>query len=169
MTTHSEPRNKGGRPTLYTPDIPERLVDYFDLDHDEVIKHNMTTGDKSNYQIIIRKLPSMVGFCRMVGITTATLHLWMSNNSSLPPEEKARLTEHYKHARTLYENLLITVGMTTGNTFVPFMLKCNFGWRDNEEVQSNEQNRVVRFKIVSPDDRPKANPNDKPAEDWGDD
>lgn len=166
--THTTARGVG-RPTAYTPDIPERIVDYFDVEHTDILVHNMTTAEKSNYKMAISKLPSMVGFCKSIGITTATLHLWMSKNSSLDPVEKETLTAAYKHARTLYESLLITMGMVTGNGFIPFMLKCNFGWRDNEEVKSDEQNRTVRFKIVSPTDRPAEDPSAKEPEQWGED
>lgn len=66
--------------------------------------------------------------------------------------------------------MILNIGFATNSTFATFMLKANFGYRDNTEiVVTGDANKPVRLKIVS--ERPK---DEKPREeseavDWGDD
>lgn len=165
MTTvkHVTERNKGGRPSSYTEDMPERLVEHFRIDLDELLLHNFTTAQKSNLRLNPKILPSITKFCEEVGITKTTLHDWRSKH-----EEFAAA---YAHARDLYEEMIVTLGFTTGSPFSTFMLKANFGWRDNTEVVvTGDATKPIRLKIVS--ERPADTRTDEEkgqAVDWGDD
>ena len=164
---HTTQRNIG-RPLTYTDDVPERLVDYFNVDVNEVVQHNMTTAEKSNYRV--KPIPTIAGFCRELGIAPVTLHRWMSSESGLTDEQRGDLCNAYSQARALQENLVIQIGIMTNGTFSAFMLKCNFGWRDNTEVKTDENVKPIRVKIVSerPVDLDVEIENGKPI-DWGDD
>lgn len=156
------PRNPVGRPTSYTEDMPEALLSFFRVDIDDIIKHNLTSAGKSNIRIDPKYLPSMIKFCESVGIHQSTLHEWRSKH--------AEFSEAYTQARQLYEQMILDIGFATNSTFATFMLKANFGYRDNTEiVVTGDANKPVRLKIVS--ERPK---DEKPREeseavDWGDD
>lgn len=156
------PRNPVGRPTSYTEDMPEALLSFFRVDIDDIIKHNLTSAGKSNIRIDPKHLPSMIKFCESVGIHQSTLHEWRSKH--------AEFSEAYAQARQLYEQMILDIGFATNSTFATFMLKANFGYRDNTEiVVTGDANKPVRLKIVS--ERPKE---EKPREeseavDWGDD
>lgn len=158
-----------GRPLTYTDDVPDRLVDYFDRDVEDFIVHNFTTAEKSNYRV--KPIPTLAGFCRELGIAPVTLHRWMSSESGLTDEQRGQLSNAYSRARTLQENIVTQIGMMTNGTFAAFMLKCNFGWRDNTEVKTDETQKAIRVKIVS--ERPveldiQDSSEQKPI-DWGDD
>jgi len=158
-------RNKGGRPTSYTEDMPERLLSHFRVDIGEIIKHNFTTAGKSNSRINAAALPSMTKFCEEVGVTNTTLHEWRR----VHPE----FSLAYTHARAMYEELLVTLGLSMNNTFTVFMLKANFGWRDNVDVTVNSSSeKPVRLKIVTDADMPpdtRTEEEKSSAVDWGDD
>lgn len=145
-TKHVTPRGIG-RPLTYTDDVPERLVDYFNVDVEDIVKHNMTTAEKSNYRV--KPIPTIAGFCRELGIAPVTLHRWMSVESGLNDTQRNELCNAYSQARALQENLVIQIGIMTNGTFSAFMLKCNFGWRDNTEVKTDENVKPIRVKIVS--------------------
>lgn len=157
-----------GRPITYTDDVPERLVDFFDRDVEEFIVHNFTTAEKSNYRV--KPIPTLAGFCRELGIAPSTLHRWMSVESQLKQEQRDDLCNAYSRARTLQENIVTQIGMMTNGTFAAFMLKCNFGWRDNTEVKTDENVKPIRVKIVSerPVELDVQTTEQKPIE-WGDD
>ncbi|UGO51932.1 hypothetical protein DIENCEPHELON_62 [Klebsiella phage vB_KaeS_Diencephalon] len=162
---HVVERNKAGRPSMYTEDMPEALLSHFRVDLDEVLPHNFTTAGKSNIRVIPKYLPSMVKFCESVGITTTTLHRWRA--------EHKEFSDAYTQARQLYEDLLIGVGLATNSTFATFLLKASFGYRDNTEiVVKGDDTKPIRLKIVS--ERPEQPGGDAPkdeaeAVDWGDD
>lgn len=162
--TYMTGRNKGGRPTSYTEDMPERLVEHFRIDLEQLLLHNFTTAGKSNLRMNPKILPSITKFCEEVGITTTTLHDWRAKHKEF--------ADAYAHARMLYEDLIVTLGFTTNSTFSVFMLKANFGYRDNTEiVVKGDDTKPVRLKIVS--ERPKQD-GEQPKEqqesvDWGDD
>lgn len=146
-TSYLIQRNSAGRPCNYTPDIPERLVDFFDRDPEEFITHNFTSTGKSNYRVL--PVPTMAAFARELGIGKNVIYSWMDEGSLLVPEERARLRGAYSRAKALQENIILQIGLMTNSTFATFMLKCNFGWRDNTEVKSEEQSKTIRLKIVT--------------------
>lgn len=156
------PRNPVGRPTSYTEDMPEKLLEYFRVDVDDYIQHSHTTAGKSNIRINPKHMPSILNFCESIGITTTTFHDWRSKHKEF--------SVAYTQARELYEQIILNIGFATNSTFATFMLKANFGYRDNTEiVVTGDANKPVRLKIVS--ERPK---DEKPREeseavDWGDD
>ena len=164
QVTHVTERNKGGRPTSYTEDMPEALLSFFRVDIDDIIKHNLTAAGKSNIRIDPKHLPSMIKFCESVGIHQSTLHEWRSKHTEF--------SEAYAQARQLYEQMILDIGFATNSTFATFMLKANFGYRDNTEiVVKGDDTKPIRLKIVSerpqqPEDAPK---DEAEAVDWGDD
>lgn len=157
-----------GRPLTYTDDIPERLIDYFDKDFNDYIQHNFTTAGKSNYRVL--PIPTLTGFCREVGVMNSTFHRWMQADSALNDSQRAELCNAYAQAKRLQENIVTQIGVATNGTFAAFMLKCNFGWRDNTEVKTDENVKPIRVKIVS--ERPvelDIQEGGQAAVDWGDD
>lgn len=149
-----------GRPTLYDESMPERIISYFDIDTDDYIKHNFTTAEKSNYRLLVNNMPSIMGFCRSVGVDKSTLYRWIDAH----PE----FSRAYMHARDLYEDMIVKIGIACNGSFPVFFLKCNFGWRDNEEIIQKEQAKAVRMKIVSERKDGEAKDHGESV-DWGDD
>lgn len=56
-------KNVGGRPTLYTPEINDRLLEYFDK-------------DPAKWEL----LPSVSGFCRKEKIHRDTFYQWLKDH-----------------------------------------------------------------------------------------
>lgn len=158
-----------GRPLTYTDDIPERLTDFFDKDFADYVEHNFTTAGKSNYRI--KPIPTLAGFCRELGIAPVTLHRWMSPESGLNEKQRDELCNAYTRARALQENIVTQIGIMTNGSFAAFMLKCNFGWRDNTEVKTDSEVKPIRVKIVSerPVELEVQDGNEKTSIEWGDD
>jgi len=157
------PRNPGGRPTSYTEDLPEKLLNYFNVDIDDYIQHTLTTAGKSNIRINPKYMPSIINFCNEIGVSKQTFHRWRA--------EHKEFNDAYTHARELYEQMILNIGFATNSTFATFMLKANFGYRDNTEiVVTGDANKPVRLKIVSERPQEQEKPKDEAeAVDWGDD
>lgn len=160
-------RRPVGRPLTYTDDVPGRLIDYFDRDVDEYVKHNFTTAGKSNYRVL--PPPTLVGFCREIGVSVVTLHRWMDKDSGLSGEQRQELCNAYAQAKKLQENIVAAIGMLTNGSFAAFFLKCNHGWRETAELQLNTD-KPIRLNIVSQRPQDTRTDEEKAAVvDWGDD
>ena len=73
-----KPRKKMGAPTKYTDDLPEILLDFFDVPLDrDVVKE--CAGKEGAFNIIESKpcrLPTVEGFCASRLISKVTFHKW---------------------------------------------------------------------------------------------
>lgn len=72
-----------GRPTLYTEDMPEKVVEYLNQCNDEWTEYHKTRGEKSDsYDRILKvNLPSNEGFARYIGVVVSTLHNWAEEHA----------------------------------------------------------------------------------------
>jgi len=72
-----------GRPTKYTDDMPELLLEFFDVELDrEVVKE--VPGKEGSFNIIETKpnrLPTVEGFCRHHKIAKSTFHEWRKKHT----------------------------------------------------------------------------------------
>ena len=127
----TERNTKLGPPTKYTSDMPEALIEFFNVDPDEYLKHNFTNAMKSNFQIIPGKFPTLIKFARSIGVSRATFYLWAEEH----PEFKKAMDD----AKQLQEEAVVNIGIATNGGFAAFMLKCNHGWRDNDDLNVNTQ------------------------------
>lgn len=123
--THTEPRKSSAPQYLYDEEMPQRLIDYFDVDVSELIRSGVTSGGKP-YAQIVGNFPTFRGFARGLGITLRAVQYWCDTK----PEFKLA----WEEARVIQEDLLTQCGLRNDSRFVQFMLKANHGWRDNDMV-----------------------------------
>lgn len=71
-------KNKGGRPTKYTEDMPKIMLEWFDRPLDQIKKVEVATpkGIQVLNEERPNRLPTVEGFCRFLGIHKDTLHEW---------------------------------------------------------------------------------------------
>jgi len=62
---------KVGRPTKYTKDLPEKLLEYFDIPLDKKVGKGKAAFMKAN------RLPTVEGFCAQLKISKRTFHDWV--------------------------------------------------------------------------------------------
>lgn len=89
-----------GRPTLYTEDMCDKVVEYLNQCNDEWTEYHKTRGDKSDsYERILKvNLPSREGFARYIGVVVNTLKNWAEEHEDfltalevIDQEQKDRL------------------------------------------------------------------------------
>lgn len=70
--------HEGGRPLEYTPDIPNKVLEYLDMCQDEEDEFHQTRGEKSDgYQRLVRvKLPTIEGLAVYLNIHKKTVYDW---------------------------------------------------------------------------------------------
>lgn len=74
------PVNKGGRPTKYRDDYPEKLLAFFDIPLERVVIEQRVTnkGDIVEVEVIKpARFPTVEGFCAHLKISKSTLHDWV--------------------------------------------------------------------------------------------
>lgn len=123
--THTTKRQHG-LPTKYTEDMPGRLLDYFNCDPDDYLVVTSMDSGRTDYRILAKNLPTLVKFARMVGVNRMTLYDWQKAH----PEFAEAMAE----AKSLQEEAIVNIGISTNGQFTNFMLKCNHGWRDNDDL-----------------------------------
>ena len=71
-------RNPGGAPTKYTEDLPERLLEFFDVELDREVSKEVPGKDGVIMLMETKpnRLPTVEGFCREIKISKSTFHEW---------------------------------------------------------------------------------------------
>jgi hypothetical protein len=121
---------KMGAPTKFKPEYVEELTKFFDVDPvkivEDVYKTKQGTEIKKEREVSIQ-LPTVIGFCRKIGITKKTLFNWM--------EKHEDLLHAYTHAKDIQENIWLQCGLKGlyQPTFAIFAGKNMFGWKDKQE------------------------------------
>jgi len=103
-----ETRHPGGRPTLYTPDMPERLEGYMRNYHD--------------------KLPSKAGFAIFVGVHVNTMDNWGKKYSEF--------LWALRRLHTLQESVLLNKGLSGefNSTICKLLLCNNHGYKSRSDT-----------------------------------
>lgn len=116
-----------GRPTKYTPELCEQLVEYFDCEpFMEVERENPKTGSKY-YERVPTELPTFERFAHQIGVSVSTLHNWKS--------EHPEFMEAYTRAQQLQKDILVQNGLNRlyDARFTMFMAVNNTDLVDKKE------------------------------------
>lgn len=156
----SQTHSKGGRPTSYKPEFAEKLIAYFKSFTDEpftkeVMKKTTKYFDEAHgsgvketheeFKIIAKRLPTLFGFSRSIGVQYRTVYNWSTARLGAAPnkgEDDKREYKYpeffhaYKEAKHFQTEFLTAVGMggTSPSAFVIFTAKNVIGWRDKNEI-----------------------------------
>lgn len=110
----------GGRPTKYTDEMPQSLIDYFTVDPytEKAIEHTDKKGNSwTTYEDVANDIPFFSNWCNSVDISQETMNQWKKS--------KPEFSEAYKKAKSLQKNFLIINGLRGlyNNTFAIFTAK----------------------------------------------
>ena len=121
-----------GRPTKYSDDLPERLIEYFDVE-----AFTAEATDSGKVAMTPAKFPTMARFAARVGISRNTLHRWATETDENGDLLKPEFCDAYKRAQDLQEAMLIEGGMAGAfqPSFAIFTAKNVLGWRDKQELE----------------------------------
>jgi hypothetical protein len=126
-----------GRPSVYKDDIPQRMLEYFDIEATKTViekmfdKNGKLSGEKERE--VANTLPTIEGFCRLIGVSKETLHRWLDD------EEKEELRDAYKKSKSIQEAIWLECSLKGlyHPLFTIFMGKNVFGWSDKVEVKAD--------------------------------
>jgi len=135
-----------GRPTLYTEDMPERVIKYLEQCNDEWEEFHKTRGEKSDtFEMRLKKVkvPSREGFAIYVGVCVDTLLNWGDEHADFFGALK--LIDQHQKERLFQEGL-------AGN-YNPIIAKLglssNHGMRDKSDLTTDgEKVTKVSVEIV---------------------
>lgn len=141
----------GGAPSKYNEDIPQKMLDYFDVESTKTIlvKYYDKKGtlSKEEEKEIANTLPTIEGFCRTIGISKNTLHEWLKDDS------KAELQDAYKKAKDMQEAMWQENSLKGlyNPIFTIFMGKNVFGWKDKQEISVEAKHVLFEGEDKIPD------------------
>jgi len=134
----------GGQRTKYTDKMPDKLIEYFDIEPTRTTKRIITTkkGDRIEEEVeVANDTPLIEGFCRQIKICTSTFDNWKA--------KYPRFMGAYKRAKDLQKYILVTNGISGRYPpgFACFAAKNMIGWRDKQEFEhsGNITVNVVKF------------------------
>jgi hypothetical protein len=130
----TEKKNKGGRPTKYTPELIEKAYEYLDV-------YNTVCGDV---------IPSVVGLCLYLDIRTSTAYDWAKQ------DEKKEFSDILAKCIQLQENKLVNGGLSNSmNSNIVKLVLGKHGYSDKQQVDhqsSDGSMSPTKIEIVAPDD-----------------
>jgi len=97
---------KIGRPTKYTEDIPEKMINFFNrpLMKAQQVEVPGRNGVQMVTEMVANELPTIEGFCCELVISKDTLHQWI--------KKYPLLSDAYKFAKQAQKNHLIQNGLS---------------------------------------------------------
>lgn len=125
--------SKGGRPTLYTDDMPNKLLDYFDIPPFRT--ETQEVYDKKAQEVrtitvtVANELPTLAGFASVIGVHRDTLNQWEKSH----PE----FSDAVKRAKAHQERILVSNGLSDryNSTMTIFALKNLADWKDRQQTE----------------------------------
>ena len=91
-------KHPGGRPTKYTDDMPQSLIDFFDKPpyYEREVPHRGKDGSEYfTFEETPNDIPWFVDWCTQVGISQETMNQWAKDPN------KPKFSEAYKIAKEL--------------------------------------------------------------------
>ena len=121
-----------GRPTKYTEDLPERLIEFFDVE-----AFTAEATDSGKVAMKPARFPTMARFAARVGVSRNTIHRWATEADDAGNPLKPEFCDAYKKALDLQEAILVEGGMAGAfqPSFAIFTAKNVLGWRDRQEIE----------------------------------
>lgn len=113
-----------GRPTKYTDDMPQRVLEWLKSKQDEV-KFN------GSVPTLTVKLPTMEGLASHLDVNKTTLYEW--------EKDHARFSNALDRVRTEQHDRLISSGLSGAynSTIAKLVLSSNHGYTDKKEVKTD--------------------------------
>lgn len=153
----SQTHSKGGRPSKYKEEFPQKLLEFFENyliepNTKEVIeeitkfyKDGQEKETIKKYKIIPKGVPTLFGFARSIHVDYDTINKWAKARiGDKPPKEEKDLRPFkypdfsgaYKKAIHYQTEYLVRVGIggTAPSAFAIFTAKNMIGWRDKNEI-----------------------------------
>lgn len=174
----SQTHSKGGRPTSYRPEYPEALIKYFEsfvqepFTKEVIEKITEYYNDKGGggikreiekYKFVAKRLPTLFGFAREIGVHYATVNRWATAKKGKKPPDGPDLRpflypefrEAYNTREAYQTEYLTAVGLggTAPSIFAIFTAKNVIGWRDTQDsrfVDGAGKDRPVPSYIILP-------------------
>lgn len=118
-------QNKIGRPTGYTPELCDVMLEYFDIPATRIVEINGKEEVWSN------TLPTVSGFCRQQRISRETFYRWV--------EQYEEFRDTYKVCKDIMEDIWVenSINGRYNTAFTIFAGKNIFGWTDKQEIKAN--------------------------------
>lgn len=134
-----------GRPTKYREEYCDEIIKFFDVEK-KIVKIKTVASAGKAVEVEEEEapeLPTMADFAHSIGVCRDTLHDWC--------DAHPRFLRAYKKAQELQESLLMSSAFKNrANTvFCLFMLKCNYGWKEESKVEVKSDTpmfQIVPFK-----------------------
>lgn len=138
---------KNGAPTKWTPELNEKLIDFFAVEPTErVVVACMTYKDGSEreeYKTIVRKLPFFSSFERANNLSVGMLSRWASEEAKAieneEPEKYPGFFQAYKLAKELQKEFLIQNGLAGHYNATAFI----FTAKNLTDMRDMNDNRFV--------------------------
>lgn len=117
---------KVGRPTKYTEDFPQKLIDFF----------NIPEIKKQGGKVVAEEYPMVVDFCLQEDISNDTFFRWVK-------EHKA-FSDAYSKVKKIQEKFLVknSIQNRYNPYFAQFVLMNNHGWTKEERVEQTQTIKV---------------------------
>lgn len=131
MKNRQRPKNPVGRPTKYTADMPQALLDYGQVIVEAIKKIERNKSKVGVLQFVQCPVPPplLSGFAIEYGIHRQTMHEW------------AGVHAEFSDAMNAFKEIQewVVARMVTHGAYPPavgiFMLKNLAGWRDKQEIE----------------------------------
>ena len=144
-------KRKTGRPTDYTDEMPQRMIDYFDKPPTTQIINRRTStvgkeGDENEketvtYRQIVNELPTFEAFALSIGHARSTLQKWA--------EEHPEFSVAYEKCKQLQKRILIHNGLADNYHagFAIFVAKNVTDMKDVKTLEGGDADKPVRINI----------------------
>ncbi len=175
----SQTHARGGRPSKYKPEFADRLIEFFE-DYvrepytKEIIREDISYYDqdagggvknkRTEYKFVAKRLPTLFGFARQIGVDYDTVHRWSILRVGDAPEKGEvdrrpyRYPEFYgsyKKAVLFQTEFLTAIGLggIAPPTAYVFTAKNVIRWRDATEqriVDKDGKDRAMPSYVILP-------------------
>lgn len=123
--------NNGGCPTLYKEEYCQQIIDYFDIEPNELIDiPHYKNGEVSwvDKKLVASKLPKFHEFAKSIGVTHKTLLNWCDKHEEF--------LQAYTYAKELQKYFIAENGLNNvyNAQFAQFVMKNITDWKDKQEI-----------------------------------
>ena len=129
-------KHAGGRPSKYTDDLPQKMLDYFNIIPFTINEDGMPS---------VQKFPSFARFSLMIDVTPQTLNEWqkatIKNDEGETVPQYPEFSSAYKKCKAAQEAYLYECGLAgvTDKTFTIWATKTLLGHREVQQIELSEK------------------------------
>ena len=131
----TEKKNSVGRPSKYKKEYCQQMIDFFLVPiSTRMDKQTVSAGKNVHSQEEeSSELPMFMDFAIEIGVCFDTLNEWTSKHQDF--------SEAYKKCKKIQERIIVKNGIKGryNTTMSIFMLKCNHGYRETQQVEHSGQ------------------------------